>query len=162
MSEAIIKDLAAKVAALTAKLDALSPIILKTADVASGSQLGGEKGDPEVPFDPRDWRGDSYKGRRFSEAPADLLDMLGDFFEWSAKNPKPGKEQYAGSDRRKASLAYGWAYRKRTEGDTPQRPRAASGGGRQGSGGYGGGRSAHHAPAPAEDFGKVEDEDIPF
>jgi hypothetical protein len=162
MSEALIKDLLEKVAALTAKVDALSPIILKMADVAAASQLDSDKGDPDVPFDPKAWRGASFKGKRFSEAPAELLDMLGDFFTWSANNPKEGKEQYAGSDRRKASLAYGWAYRKRTGGAPATHARG--GGRRQApSGGYGGGRSA--APPPADEFGGGyggNDDDIPF
>jgi uncharacterized membrane protein YgcG len=174
MSEQILKEVKAELESVKATLSAIAPLVVHLADVAT-SQLDSEKGDPSIPFDPRGWRGDSFKGRRFSEAPPEFLDMLASFFTFSANNPKEGKEQYAGSDRFKASLALGWAYRKRIGGAAaaPARnnggPRQNSGGGYGGNGGSrsagggGYGSSGGYGGAPADDFGGGNlDDEIPF
>lgn len=181
MSEQILKEVKAELESVKATLSAIAPLVVHLADVAT-SQLDSEKGDPSIPFDPRGWRGDSFKGRRFSEAPPEFLDMLASFFTFSANNPKEGKEQYAGSDRFKASLALGWAYRKRIGGAVapPARnnggARPVSGGGgyggnggsrSTGGGGYGSSGGGYGGGAPADDFGgngggSNPDDEIPF
>jgi hypothetical protein len=131
MSEQILKELLVQVKALSAKVN-------RVAGIAPDWKLDGEKGDPEVRFDPKIWRGESYKGQRFSDASPEYLDVLAESFDWMADNPKEGKEKYAGRDRETASLARGWAERKRAG----WKPPANRGGGQQrsaGGGGYGGG-----------------------
>lgn len=50
---------------------------------ASDRELDSQYGDPEIKMvDPRDWSGDSMKGRRMSECPPEYLDMLADRWEY--------------------------------------------------------------------------------
>lgn len=95
------------------------------ATIASDSDLDGKYGNPEVKIrDPRDWSGDSMIGRKFSECPADYLDMIAsrlDFF--AGKSDEEGKETAAGKpvsqyQRLDAARARGWAKRVRA-GYTP-------------------------------------------
>lgn len=157
MSEALLKELIAKVDALNAKIN-------RIAGVAPEWKLDGEKGNPDIRFDPKAWRGESFKGMRFADASPDYLDILADAYEWSADNPKEGKEKYADNDRRTAALARGWSERKRSGWKAPARaakPEARNGYG--GGGGYGaaaGGYGASAAPQPGS-YGGADD-DIPF
>jgi hypothetical protein len=41
----------------------------------------------QVKFMPRDWTGPSFKGRRFSECPPPLLEMLAETFDYFASRP---------------------------------------------------------------------------
>lgn len=91
------------------------------ASVATDRELDDPKfGDPEVKFMPRDWTGPSFKGRRFSDCPPDLLDMLADTFDYFAgKNETSGELASNGKpkamyDRINASKAHGWAARIRS------------------------------------------------
>jgi hypothetical protein len=88
-------------------------------EIASDRDLDGKYGDPEVKFMPRDWAGPSYKGRRFSECPADLLDMIAETFDYFARKAEATNEttdrgkpvsQYKRAD---AARARGWAKRIR-------------------------------------------------
>jgi uncharacterized membrane protein YgcG len=171
MSEQILKELLVQVKALSAKVN-------RVAGIAPDWKLDGEKGDPEVRFDPKIWRGESYKGQRFSDASPEYLDVLAESFDWMADNPKEGKEKYAGRDRETASLARGWAERKRGG----WKPPANRGGGQQrssgggyggsgygggGSGGYGGSggggrRGGYDQHADAFNNGSNMDDDVPF
>lgn len=82
---------------------------------APASDLDSKWGDPEVRYDPKRWRGESYKGRRYSECPADYLLELAGFLDWMAgKDEEEGgaeKLKYAGYKRKDAARARGWAAR---------------------------------------------------
>lgn len=96
--------------------------------IASDRDLDGPHGDPEVRFDPRDWTGASMKGRRFSECPADFLDVLADVLDSFASTETDPKK--AGYKRKDAARARGWMARIR-EGKHPAPP-AGDGGGATG------------------------------
>jgi hypothetical protein len=90
------------------------------AAVADDEDLDSKYGDPEIRFLPRDWHGDDFKGCNFSQAPAELLDLLAKAFDYfadrdeksgaTANNGKP-KAQY---NRLDAARARGWAARIRS------------------------------------------------
>lgn len=87
--------------------------------VASDRDLDGKWGNPVLKFMPRDWTGPTFKGRTFSECPADLLDLVAGTFDYFAQqaeqkneranNGKP-KAEYNRAD---AARARGWAKRIR-------------------------------------------------
>lgn len=87
--------------------------------IASDRDLDGRFGDPVLKFNPRDWTGAPCKGRRFSECPPDLLDMVADTFEFfatqaEAKNERTNKDKpVAEFKRADAARARGWAKRMR-------------------------------------------------
>jgi hypothetical protein len=74
--------------------------------------LDGPHGDPEVKAkDPRDWTGEPMKGRKFSECPADYLDLMAERFDFFAG--KETDEKKAKYNRLDAARARGWAQRIR-------------------------------------------------
>ena len=87
--------------------------------VADAKDLDSPHGDPVLRFTVRNWTGAPYKGRRFSECPPALLDMIADSLEYFARkddeenavtnNGKP-KSVYRRAD---AARARGWAKRMR-------------------------------------------------
>jgi len=96
-----------------------------TRDTDVPPDIDGPKGDPEIRFEPRDWKGPPCRGKRMSECPADFLDAFAKFKDWSAAKddgagtsgevdakgyPKSGK--WARFD---AALARGWADRARAK-----------------------------------------------
>ncbi len=87
--------------------------------IASDRDLDGKWGDPEIKFMPRDWHGESYKGRRLSECPPDLLDQLAESFDYfgrraDEKGETTDKGKSVGDYRRAdAARARGWAKRIR-------------------------------------------------
>lgn len=87
--------------------------------VASDRDLDGRYGDPELRFNPRDWTGPSYKGRRFSECPPDLLDMVAETFDYFAQKAEEAGEMtekgkpVAEYKRLDAARARGWSKRIR-------------------------------------------------
>ncbi len=89
-------------------------------EIASDRDLDGKFGNPEVKFMPRDWTGPSFKGRRFSECPPELLDLFANTFDWFAdqadqKNERTNKgEPVSKYKRADAARARGWAQRIRT------------------------------------------------
>lgn len=99
--------------------------------VASDRDLDSTYGNPEVRFMPRDWTGPAYVGRRFSECPPDMLDMLASTFDYFAgkdeaenKTTAKGKPS-APFKRADAARARGWAARLRGGWQTP--PAASTG-----------------------------------
>lgn len=87
--------------------------------VASDRDLDGAHGDPELRFNPRDWTGPSFKGRRFSECPPELLEMVAETFDFFAKQAD-AKDERTSNDkpvadykRADAARARGWAKRMR-------------------------------------------------
>lgn len=93
--------------------------------VASDSDLDGEWGDKEIRKDPKRWKGDSYAGKRWSEAPPEYLDALAGYLDWmAAKKREDAKAEtneeeaakltkYADFDEEDAARVRGWARRKR-------------------------------------------------
>lgn len=118
-------------------------------EVASDRDLDSQYGDPEVRLNkmPRDWTGPSYKGRKFSECPPELLDMLADMFEYFAKKAEESGETHNGKPvapykRKDAARARGWAKRIRDGKHTPAAPPTV--------------------PDFPDDFGAPTEADIPF
>lgn len=106
---------------LNAILVALRPVQPETVD------LDGPHGDPIIKAkDPRDWAGDSMMGARFSQCPADYLDLVADRLEYFAsKEEDATKARY---NRLDAARARGWAARHRTTGaPAPEFPGAPAG-----------------------------------
>lgn len=97
-------------AELRARLEALEAA---TGLFASDKDMGSQYGDPVVRLDLRDWRGPKCKGKRYSQCPAEFLDMLADYLAYSAANPKPGGEKYAKGNALDAKRARSWARRNR-------------------------------------------------
>lgn len=96
--------------------------------VASDRDLDGKYGDPEVKFNPRDWQGDSCKGLRMSQCPAEFLDLLAETFDYFAGKAEQTNELHNGKPvapykRKDAERARGWAARVRSGkgGQAPQR-----------------------------------------
>lgn len=95
--------------------------------VASDGELDSQYGNPEVKAkDPRDWTGDSMKGRRFSECPPSYLDLVADRLVYFAEQAEehmvdqqtPETERAdlkkkAHYNRKDAARARGWAARLR-------------------------------------------------
>jgi hypothetical protein len=92
--------------------------------VASDRDLDSQYGDPLLRFMPRDWTGGSYKGRRYSECPPDLLDLVADTMDYFAQKAEAANEltdrgkPVAEFKRADAARARGWAKRMRA-GRTP-------------------------------------------
>lgn len=93
--------------------------------VAPDADLDGPYGDPELRFTPRDWTGEPHKGRRFSECPPDLLDLVASSLDYfAAKAEKEGKTTASGKpvadfNRKDAARARGWAARLRQRPTSP-------------------------------------------
>ena len=87
--------------------------------IASDRDLDGHYGDPTVKFNPRDWAGQSCKGRRMSECPADFLELLAGTFDYFADQAEKNNERTNGGKpvadykRADAARARGWAKRIR-------------------------------------------------
>jgi hypothetical protein len=104
-----------------------SPQKAPAGEAAADADLDGQYGDPTIKFDPKRWSGRSYVGSTYSQTEPAYLDAVAEALEWSANNPRPGKEKYASYDRRDAARARGWAARlrksgPRTEGAPPAGP----------------------------------------
>ena len=85
--------------------------------IASDADLDGKFGDPEIRArDPRDWTGPTMKGRKFSECPAEYLDLLAERLDYFAEKNAAGTEdeqKKARYQRLDAARARGWASRIR-------------------------------------------------
>ncbi len=96
------------------------------AKVASDADLDGQYGNPEVKKNPPRWKGESFVGSKMSECSPDFLDTFADFKDYCATgdreaaaaltgDEKSKKLKYAGYGEKDASLARGWAARKRAD-----------------------------------------------
>lgn len=89
-------------------------------DVAPDRDLDSQYGNPEVKFMPRDWTGRSYKGRKMSDCPPELLDMVAETFDYFARKAEDAGEvtssgkPVAPYKRKDAARARGWAKRIRS------------------------------------------------
>ena len=80
--------------------------------------LDDQWGDPTIKAkDPRDWAGVTMQGRKFSECPAEYLDLLADRYDYFAEREDDPKR--ANYNRIDAARARGWAVRIR-DGYEPQ------------------------------------------
>ena len=74
--------------------------------------LDDQWGDPVIKAkDPRDWAGDTMQGKKFSECPAEYLDLLADRYDYFSERETDPKK--AGYNRMDAARARGWAARIR-------------------------------------------------
>ena len=121
--------------------------------VADDTDLDGKYGDPLMRFLPRDWAGADFKGRHFSECPAELLEMAAETFDYFARQAEAKNEltdkgkpvaQYKRLD---AARARGWAKRVREGKGRLAEPTPAD--------------ANPHAWADAGGFEKSDDE-VPF
>jgi hypothetical protein len=86
--------------------------------VASDVDLDGPHGDPVLRFKVRDWTGPDFKGRRFSELPLELLEMVARSCDYFAQKAEESNELYKGKPvapykHADAARARGWAKRIR-------------------------------------------------
>jgi hypothetical protein len=122
------------------------------AQVATDSDLDGQYGNPEIRRDPKDWKGESFVGRCFSDCPAEYLDLVANLNDWRAKKDdeagaagevnsknKPKDGHFARLD---AARARGWAARARSAPRPKAPPRPAA----EDPFGYGG--SSNEDPLP--------------
>lgn len=102
---------------------------------ASDRDLDSQFGNPEVKAkDPRDWTLGTMKGKRFSECPAEYLDLVADRLDFFIEQAKSDLEDPANDanqadirkkikyDRLDASRARGWAKRIRAGYVAPVEP----------------------------------------
>jgi hypothetical protein len=88
-------------------------------EIAPAHDLDSTYGDPELRFSPRDWSGDNYKGRKFSECPPALLDEVARSLDYFAlKAEEKGETTSTGKPvaplkKKDAARARGWAKRLR-------------------------------------------------
>lgn len=78
--------------------------------------------DPVVKLLPKNWKGDDYRGRRYSETTPNFLGMLSHMLDsFAAKNEAdPERQRYARWDRENAETARRW--RARLEAQHGQQP----------------------------------------
>jgi len=106
---ALMTDMVATLKRIEKLLTASAP-----KDVASDQELDSQYGDEKIRFDPRNWKGQSCKGRTMSQCPAEFLDMLADGHDYFAqKNSSAGEDKKSRYDRMSAARARGWAKRIR-------------------------------------------------
>lgn len=106
--------------ALLRSIDASLKLLVKqqrTHVAADDRDLDSQYGNPEVKFNPRDWTGLSFKGRRMSECEPTFLLMLADTLDYFADKAEETDERttsgkpVAPYKRKDAARARGWAKR---------------------------------------------------
>lgn len=70
--------------------------------IASPNELDSERGNPIVKNDPKGWQGESHRGQRYSECPAEFLDKMAEQLD-----------KFAWFNEKDAAKARGWAERNR-------------------------------------------------
>lgn len=102
---------------LRERIDTLEARLKRLEDLtgffASDKDLEGRGREARVKFDPKGWRGRSFKGKPMRECEPDFLDVYANALSYCAEHPKPGKEQYAKYDELDAARARSWARRIR-------------------------------------------------
>ena len=116
-SLALLRSIDASLKALVARQAPATATPAAGAGVASDRDLDGPYGDPEIKAKaPRDWTGPEMKGRKFSECPAEYLDLLAERLDYFAEKNAAGTEdeqKKARYQRLDAARARGWASRIR-------------------------------------------------
>jgi hypothetical protein len=111
---ALLRSIDASLKTLVKRMATAAP-----AEVADDRDLDGQYGDPVVKFNPRNWTGDSQKGRFMSECPTEFLDQLAETFDYFARKADEANEltstgkAVAPYKRKDAARARGWAARRR-------------------------------------------------
>ena len=86
----------------------------RPARVATDADLDHPKGNPLVKIVPKGWAGANFKDRRMGDCSPEFLDLLADFFLWSAgQKHDAGETKFARYAEKDAMLAVGWATRLR-------------------------------------------------
>lgn len=127
----LLEAILAELKALNRNIVAMRP--KEPIQPASDADLDSQRGNPQVKHDPRDWKGPPMKGRKYSECPAEFLDVLAGRLQWQAENPQPGKEKFASYDRLDCARALGWARRIRAGWKAPASEERAAQSGRSAS-----------------------------
>lgn len=83
--------------------------------VAPANELDSERGNPLVKNDPKGWQGESYRGKRYSECPADYLEKVAEQLD-----------KFAWFNEKDAAKARGWAERSRKNQPAQAVPTGAS------------------------------------
>lgn len=78
------------------------PSAQKQKATATQNELNSERGNPIVKNDPKGWQGESYRGQRYSECPAEYLDKMAEQLD-----------KFAWFNEKDAAKARGWAERNR-------------------------------------------------
>lgn len=131
MSQEAIDLLSSIDRTLKALLAIVQPLVVQVRaaqpkPVASDRDLDGKYGDPVLKFKPRDWTGAPFTGRRFSECPPALLEMVAETCDYFAQQAEQKNERtnngkpVADFKRADAARARGWA--KRMRDGTHQQP----------------------------------------
>ena len=125
-AERLLASIDATLKAVLAALQGRGSTTAPSSDVATDADLDGRYGNPEVKAkDPRDWTGPSMKGRKFSDCPADYLDLVASRLDYFAETAEAeGKTTNSGKpvapfNRADAKRARGWAARIRSGRHTP-------------------------------------------
>lgn len=105
----------------TALLERIAAALAPKTDIPD-ALLNGPYGDPIVKAEPRDWAGDSMKGRHFSECSPEWLDLAAEMYDYFASKPDQD-EKKRGYNVTDAKRARGWAARKRAGWIPPQTSR---------------------------------------
>jgi len=89
--------------------------------IASPSEMDGQYGNLKIGFDPKQWRGPSYKGMTASECEPAFLECLAAFFQWAGEKAEAEGTEYRGKPEapmkfKNAALCRGWALRHRLNG----------------------------------------------
>ena len=102
-----LERLAAAGERIAATLERLAPLPPPIVDLDHPKH-----GNPNAPFDPRSWKGATFKGRPFSQCPADYLEELAKALEMmGASETDEAKRHWKAID---AARARGWAERIRS------------------------------------------------
>lgn len=113
----LLRSIDASLKAIVARQAPAGGAPATAAGVASDADLDGKWGDPVVKAkDPRDWTGAPMQGRKFSECPAEYLDMVADRLDYfTSQNPGATEEDQKKIryQRLDAARARGWAARIR-------------------------------------------------
>lgn len=110
------QELLRRLVRIEAKLDKLTggASSVPRIEAADDRELDGKFGDPVVGRDPKDWKGQSCVGMKYSACPPEFLDKLGNLLAWkSSKNAEDGKDKYAKFDALDCARARGWAIRNK-------------------------------------------------
>ncbi len=103
--------LEARVEELERVVAALRAVFGGGVDVSDDRDLDSPRGDEKIRFDPRDWKGESHKGRTMSRSQPEFLDVYFDTMTYFASKQPDAKK--AGFDKKTAARAAGWARRLR-------------------------------------------------
>lgn len=125
---ALLRSIDASLKALVARQAPATAAPSAPGGLASDRDLDGPYGDPEIKAkDPRDWTGAPMLGRKFSQCPAEYLELLAERFDHFVGKNAAGTEdeqKKARYQKLDAARARGWAARIRAGKVKPADPAA--------------------------------------